>query len=382
MKKIIYYTDTPQLGGAENQLFLLSKFLNKEKFLPILIISNYSHFNKYISKFEKEGIKTYKINVLHKHDPRHFFQLRDIIKKEKPDLIHLQLWNPASNRYAFLASDKTPIITTEHDPFKLSYLKKQIKKRSLKKVAKIITVSEENKKLMTNLYPEIEEKIEIVHNGIDTTLWKNQILRFTEEERDEIKENLFRAKKDTFIILTVAELHERKGQKYLINAIPEVITKYPNVKFVFAGDGKEKENYQKQIKNLNIERNAILIGKQSNIAKIFKSSDLFVLPSLREAFGLVNVEAMLTPLAVIASIKGGIPEIVKDKETGILVQSKSSKALSNAILKLISNPEKRLEMAKNGYLRASKFFDAKIMSEKHEEIYNKTIENAERKIDI
>lgn len=382
MKKILYYTDTPQTGGAENQLLLLAKFLNKEQFEAIIVLSKYTSLDKFAKKCEKEGIKTYRINVLHKHDPRHIFELKKIIKIEKPDLIHLQIWNPVCARYAFMAINptETPIITTEHDPFKISYAKSLIKKRSFKKISTIITVSEENKKLMKKLYPNITKKLQVIKNGIDSTLWRSQLLRFTEDERNKLKEEVFQANKDTLIVLNVAELHERKGQKYLIEAIPKIISQYPNTKFVFAGEGKERENYSKLIQKLKIENHAILLGKMNNISKIYKSSDIFVLPSIREAFGLVNVEAMLTPLPVIGSIAGGIPEVVADKETGILVPSKNTKAIENALLKLIKYPEIRLKMAEQGFVRAIELFDAKKMAEQHEELYLKTLKNAERKV--
>lgn len=381
MKKILFYTDTPQTGGAENQLFLLAKFLNKEKFTPIITLSKHKSLDKLANKFTKEDIKVHRINVVHKHDPRHFSELKRIIKLESPDLIHIQLWNPASARYAFWAinEEKTPIITTEHDPFKLSYIKTLIKKNSFQKISKIITVSEENRKLMQKIYPRINKKITVIHNGIDTTLWRSQLLRFGEEERNDIKEKIFKAPKNALIVLCVAELHERKGQKYLINAIPNIIKKYPNVFFVFAGEGKNRENLEKLIKKLQIESHTVLLGKMQSIYKIYKSSDIFVLPSLREAFGLVNVEAMLTPLPIIGTIAGGIPEIIIDKETGILVPSKNSKSIENALLKLIKYPEIRNKMAEKGFIRAIEHFDAKKMASLHEELYLKTIKNAERK---
>ncbi|MDX9971254.1 MAG: glycosyltransferase family 4 protein [Candidatus Gracilibacteria bacterium] len=379
MKKILFYTDTPQTGGAENQLYLLVKFLNKELFTPIVVLSAYKTLDKIASKIENEGIKVIRQKVIHKHDLRHYTNLRKIIKTEKPDLIHIQLWNPVAGRMAFSAIKDIPIITTEHDPFKVSALKRIIKKRSFNKISKIITVSNENKLLMQKLYPRISKKLRVIHNGIDTTLWRSQLLRFMEEERNEIKEQLFKAKKDTLIVLCVAELHERKGQKYLINAIPEITKRYPNVKFVFAGEGKDRENLEKLIKQLHLENHTILLGKMPNIYKVYKSSDIFVLPSLREAFGLVNVEAMLTPLPVIGTIAGGIPEIIVDKETGILVPSQNVKALENALIKLIKYPEIRNKMAGKGFLRAIEFFDAKTMAKAHEELYLKTIKNAERK---
>ncbi len=379
MKKILFYTDTPQTGGAENQLYLLLKFLNKELFLPIVVLSSYKSLDKIASKIENEGIKVIRQKVIHKHDLRHYTNLKKIIKSEKPDLIHIQLWNPVAGRMAFSAIKDIPIITTEHDPFKVSPIKRIFKTRSFKKISKIITVSNENKLLMKKLYPQISKKLRVIHNGIDTTLWRSQLLRFTEEERNEIKIELFKAKPDTLIVLCVAELHERKGQAYLINAIPEIVKRFPNLKFVFAGEGNNRENLEKLIKKLRVENHTILLGKMPNIYKIYKSSDIFVLPSLREAFGLVNVEAMLTPLPVIGTIAGGIPEIIVDKETGILVPSKNSKAIENALLKLIKYPEIRNKMAEKGFLRAIEYFDAKKMATLHEELYLKTIKNAERK---
>ena len=186
----------------------------------------------------------------------------------------------------------------------------------------------------------------------------------------QIKEETFRAKEDTLIITCIAELHLRKGQKYLIKAIPEIISKYPNVKFVFVGKGKEMHNYQALIDKLHIKKNAILIGQKNNIPQILKSSDIFILPSIREAFGLVNIEAMMTKLPVIATKVGGIPEIVKNYETGIQVDPKNTEQLTKATLILIESPQIRREMAEKGFQRVLNNFDAKIMAEKYEKIYD------------
>ena len=105
-------------------------------------------------------------------------------------------------------------------------------------------------------------------------------------------------KENTLIIATIAELHERKGLKYLISAIPEVTEKYPNVKLVIIGEGSERKNLENLIKKLKIENHVILLGRKKEIPKLLKSSNIFVLPSRREAFGLVNLEAMFIPLPV------------------------------------------------------------------------------------
>lgn len=371
MKKILFYTDTPQIGGAELQMYLLAKFLNKEHFEPIIVCSNFRQLDKWCAKFEKEEIKVIRLDVKHKHDPRHYFKLKKIIKEENIDILHAHVWNPASCRYGFLAANsrKTPIITTEHDPFPLSYFKNIFKKAALKKTKKIITVSKNNKKILGYLYPEQRSKISVIENGIDIDWWHSQSLRFTNEEEKTIKEELFWAKADTFIISTIAELHERKGIEYLIGAIPSIIEKYPNTKLVLTGDGPNKDNLEKLMKKLNLEQHITFLGKQKDIAKILRSSDLFVLPSKREAFGLVNAEAMISKLAVVATKVGGIPEIVKDGETGILVESENSIALSKAIVELIESPEKREKMGEAGQKRILEHFGAQQMAERYEKEY-------------
>lgn len=379
MINILLYTDTPQTGGAELQMFLLAKFLDKKLYTPILACSNYPALDRWCENFIKEGIKVIRMNVKHKHDPRHHFQLKQIIKNEKIDLAHLHLWNPASCRYAFGAASscKIPVITTEHDPFELSFLKDILKKQDLKHVSKIITVSENNRKILQKLYPEHKNKISVIHNGIDTTWWQSQLLRFTDEDRRRIKKELFQANENTLIIISIAELHERKGLKYLIEAIPEVAKKFPNIKLVIVGEGPERKNLEKSIKYLtennrqkiDLKNHIILTGCQKEISKLLKSSDIFVLPSRREAFGLVVLEAMVTGLPVIASKTGGIPEIIGNEKNGLLVEPENSKKLAKALMDLIAHPDKREKLSKAGSKTVRKKFPARKMAEEYEKIY-------------
>lgn len=372
MKNILLYTDTPQIGGAELQIFLLAKFLDKTKFTPILAVSNYPSLNRWCENFEKEGIQVIRLKVKHKHDPAHYFQLRKIIKEKKIDILHLHIWNPASCRYGFAAgkSTHTPIITTEHDPFKLEKLKTIIKKWSLNLTRTVVAVSAENAKLIKQLYPEFKSKVEVIKNGIDKVWWQSQLLRFTELDRRSIKESLFQAKEDTLVIISIAELHERKGLKYLVEAMKEVAEKFPNTKLVIVGEGGERNNLEDQIKNLKLEENVILVGRQKEIPQLLSSSDIFALPSQREAFGFVNLEAMITALPIVATKVGGIPEVVEDGKTGILVNPAAPHELAKALLKLIESTDLRTKIAQAGFERVIKFFDAKIMAEQYEKLYS------------
>ncbi len=371
MKNILLYTDTPQVGGAEVQMFLLAKFLNKELFTPILACSNYPGLDKWCGNFEKEGIKVIRINVKHKHDPRHYVTLKKIIKDEKINLLHAHIWNPASGRYAYPAanSENIPMITTEHDPFKLSPLKDFFKKRSLENVAKIVAVSKNNQKTLQKLYPKFAKKIIAIHNGIDITWWQSQFLRFNLEDYNEIKQKTFLANKDTLIIITIAELHERKGLKYLIRALPLVVKKFPNIKLVIVGEGPERKNLEALISNLDMENHVLLLGRKKEIPLLLKASNIFVLPSIREAFGIVILEAMVTSLPVIATKTGGIPEIIEHNKTGVLVEPENERALAEALKILVANPDKRILLSEEGKKSVVQNFSAQKMAEQYEKVY-------------
>jgi glycosyltransferase involved in cell wall biosynthesis len=159
----------------------------------------------------------------------------------------------------------------------------------------------------------------------------------------------------------------------LIDGYAKIAKKFPNSKLVIVGDGNEHKNLERQIKDLEIEQQAILIGRQKEIPKILKCSDIFVLPSRREAFGYVLLEAMVTHLPIIASQIGGIPEVVEDRKTGILFEPEDTESLSKAITSLLKDIQKRKQMGEAGHTRATQKFSAKVMAENYEKLYEKIL---------
>ncbi|MBT3705195.1 glycosyltransferase family 4 protein [Candidatus Peregrinibacteria bacterium] len=379
-KNILLFTDTPLKGGAELQMYLLAKFLDREKFNPIVCCGPSPTLDNWVANLENEDIRVIRLEIKHKNDPSQLKQLKSIIKEEKIDLLHIHVWNPASGRFALLAGKrtKTPIITTEHDPFKLNPIKNTIKKSLLKHVSKIITVSKQNQTLLQDLYPDQKHKISVIHNGIDTTWWKSQIISFGAKDRTNIRKELFESDTKTLVGLTVAELHPRKGLHFLLRAIQNLLTQLPatksqNIRFAIAGEGPQREALQKLIEKRNLQNHVILLGRRKNIPQLMKSADFFVLPSTREAFGLVNLEAMISNLPIIATKAGGIPEIIENNKTGLLVPTENEKLLAQAIKKLISSKPLRDRLAKNAKKTVEKTFDAHQMAKKYERIYTSVL---------
>jgi len=368
MKKILFYTDTPLLGGAENQMMLLAKFLPADKYSVTLACACNKSLNQWCRQFMELGVQVQRLKVLHKHDPRHYFYLRKLLPHF--DLVHAHVWNPASCRFAMLAADKTPLVITEHDPFLLTGIKGWLKKKLVKNVKAIITASTAAKKLVLEQDASLEPLIHVIYNGIDIEEFKNQCV--LENENEYKLANLARSLNDK-IILCAAELHERKGQKFLIEAMKKIIAEFPNAILALAGEGSRRKFYEKLA--LPIKNNVVFLGRRKDIAKLMTVSDVFVLPSVREAFGLVILEAAVAGVPTVATRVGGIPEIIEDLKTGLLVDSQNPDHLAEAVIKILKNPAPSALLAKAAKERVKKRFNAREMALKTAEIYEKVIAN-------
>lgn len=373
MKKIFFYTDTPIFGGAERQMLLLAQNLNKGKYVPSLICSKYESLQPMVDAWKTSGFEVHQLNVMHKHDPRHYFQMRTFLRNKKPDLLHIHLWNPGSCRYAFLASpEDLPIITTEHDPFPLKGMKKMLKVKYLEKTSETITVSESNRQLMISEYPEFENDITTVHNGIDLDNFEKSILHLTSQEKNKIRHHILKADQKDRVVLCIAALHPRKGLNYLLEAMPDVLEKFPNVKLAIVGEGPQKKELQKIISRLKIDHHVMLLGHQEDIYKLLKCVEIFVLPSITEAFGLVLLEAMAAQLPILSTQTGGIPEIVQHMKSGLLVKPGNVQELTDGLNELLRNNALSQKIAFVGHHRV-KEFSAQSMAERTAAVYDKVL---------
>lgn len=340
-------------------MFLLAKHLNKQEVKISLAYGRYSGLSKMHDEFEKVCENVFVLNTLHKHDPRHYTELRRLLTAHHFDLIHLHLWNPGSCRYAFYAAynSKVPIIATEHDPFELSGFKRLIKNRCLAKTERTIVVSMDNFKLLNEFYNFPEKRLEVVHNGIE-------IDSFVDNHD---KAELPVQNGDT-IITCIAELHHRKGHRYLLEAFKKLQVHMPRLQLILVGTGPA----ELELKELASQTpNVHFLGWRNDIAQILKASDLFVLPSLREAFGLSVIEAMASGVLAIAANNGGTVDIIKDGVTGYLVPPASSEAIAEKIVIALKNPAQKKDIEREALHSVKKNFTAEKMAHSTLVVYEK-----------
>jgi len=296
---------------------------------------------------------------MHKHDPRHYLALKKLLSTEKFDLIHIQLWNPGSCRYAFWAAQKAgiPIVTTEHDPFELTGLKGIIRQRTLNKTDQIIAISMDNFGQLSEYGEYVKNRLNIINNGIELD-------RFLDNQ-DKASLNV---QNGDLVITCIAELHERKGQKYLIEAFKKLQAEMPLLHLFLVGKGPNETYLKTTYKDVT---NLHFLGWREDVPQLLRASDVFVLPSLREAFGLALVEAMASGVAVVATDNGGTKDIVEDGKTGYLLPPANSDRLAEAIRTLLRNPDQKRDMEKAALERVKALFTADEMARKTLFVYQK-----------
>lgn len=207
-----------------------------------------------------------------------------------------------------------------------------------------------------------------IYNGVDIeSLRKRKVDR--RQKRQEIG-----VENDCFLIVTAGRLVPVKGYTYLVASLARVIAEIPNTRLIFLGDGELSGELSGQVKILGLEKHVFFLGMRNDVPEIISCSDLFVLPSINEGFGVVLLEAMATNCPVVATNVGGVPGVVLDGETGILVPPRDPVQLARGIIRLLKDRSLALQMAECGYQRLKACFDIRETVSKTEHLYKELLE--------
>ena len=165
-------------------------------------------------------------------------------------------------------------------------------------------------------------------------------------------------------IICVGRLEEIKGQRYLIEAMPAIVKQLPDAKLIFIGRGSEEKNLKQLSADLQMDKNIVFMGFNNNPYPYLSNSDVAIIPSLFEAFGLVYIEAFALKAPIVAFDIAAGNEIIEKNKTGLLVPSKDVQQLAEKILYLLQNPGKAKEIGDAAYqLYLNHFTTARMVTE-------------------
>jgi glycosyltransferase involved in cell wall biosynthesis len=171
-----------------------------------------------------------------------------------------------------------------------------------------------------------------------------------------------------FVIGSVGRLTKQKGYKFLIQAVPVVLNRFPNITFILIGEGEMHSQLEKLTRQLGVHERVVFIGKVEDVRPYLQRMDLFVLPSLWEGFPTVIMESMASGVPVIATDIPGTSELIKDHVNGWLVSSEDGEALVEVIIDAIMNPMKRMEFATEARSRIAQF-SVNLISREYEKLF-------------
>jgi len=306
-----------------------------------------------------------------------FIALRKLIKETNPDIIHAH-WILPQGMIAYLnykiSRKKTEYVVTTWGADMFVFKKSNISSKFLRWIyGKILNNSLKSTTVNSAFEDEMKsiceskDKVIYIPNGVDTEL-------FNPDKKDTGIKKKFSI--DGQFILFVGRLTEKKGVHFLLEAMPEVVKKFPKVKLVIIGTGELESSLGEEIKRLNLKNNVILTGAIQNklLPSFYATSDIFVAPSIttsqgdREGFPTVFGEAMASSTPIITTNIDGIKEIIEIGKNGYVVDQKSSKELSERIIYLIQHKDKLNAIKKSSRNIAIHKYDWKVVGKQYEEV--------------
>jgi glycosyltransferase involved in cell wall biosynthesis len=163
------------------------------------------------------------------------------------------------------------------------------------------------------------------------------------------------------VVGNVAALVRHKGHRHLIGAAAIVLRDIPDARFLIAGEGELRPILERQIREQRLEKHVFLAGFRPDILSLHKGFDIFVMSSVTEGLGTSLLDAMACAKPVVATAAGGIPEVVVDGETGLLVPPRDDRALAAAVVRLLRDEALRARMGAAGLARVRNHFSAERM---------------------
>jgi glycosyltransferase involved in cell wall biosynthesis len=277
--------------------------------------------------------------------------LIQIIRQVKPDIVHAHSSKAgALSRLARFFQPRIPVIYTPHGYAFAGYFSRELERRAYRVLeralaplaTRVLCVCEAEARLARTIGPG--GRVRVVHNGIEPPSNHHLDVRMA---------NLLRAGPT---ICALTQLRPGKGIETLIDATPSMLECHPRLQVAIWGEGSELDELRARAARAGVAHAVQFLGSSDAPLSVLRAAEIFVHPSMAEAFPYVILEAMSVATPTVASDVGGIAEALVDGETGVLLARGDSHALASAVSDLLANPERRASMGLAAQRRVERLF--------------------------
>lgn len=360
---------TFNVGGAEKQLLELASNLDSSRFEVKVIAFRDGPLRK---EFEERGVSTEVVPKKWKIDPFLIPRLRKKIKQGNHDIVHTYMFTANTwgriSAMRLLTKGAPHLIAAERS---VDNWKKPIHwmfDRALSKKSECIIANANNvRRFLIEEGKLPSNKIRVIHNGVDLS-------KFTalgdRRNRPHPPADL--------TILCVGRLDPVKGQDVLLDAVADLSTGLPDARIILVGgavyavEKKYKSLLEEKLIRLGLTGRVTMTGFHSDTRPFLRDADVMVLPSRREGFPNVVIEAMAAGVPVVATAVGGIPDIIDHEVSGLIVPPDDKTALSDALRRSLTDHQLRTTLIAEGFLRANEF-PIESMVRQHEVLYEEVL---------
>lgn len=352
--KIMQVIPAFRLAGAEVMCENLCIAL-KNAGETVIAVSLYSEKTAITDRLEKAGVRIEYLDKKLGFDPSIIFKLVRLFKREKPDVVHTHIY---ASKYGLIAAVLAGIEKKVHTVHTVAQkeqgnLGKKVNSFMYKHFDVVpVALSQEVRKSISDVYGLCEDSVPTIFNGIDLS----KCLTKTNYKVNKI-----------FEILHIGRFMQVKNHEILIRAFADFVKRHPSSKLQLLGEGELFTRMQDLAQTLGVADKVDFLGLQSNVYPYLHDADVFCLPSEYEGVPMTLIEAMGTSLPIIAGNVGGIPDMLANGESALLIEPKINE-IEEAMETLYSSEELRAKLGQAA-CRRSEVFSSEAMAKSYMKVY-------------
>ena len=225
-------------------------------------------------------------------------------------------------------------------------------------------VSSQNLDALSKTFKSKPGEIKILYNGADTD---SPLAGISASERDGIRKSVrseLGLPENTQILLTTGRLSKQKGYFELVEALPKILARHTDVRFLWAGTGEEELRLKQHVEKAGMRNYVTFLGYRSDVSRLLVASDLFIFPTLAEGGCSSSIrEAMVHSLPIVSTLVGGIPEVIDNRHHGLLVRPGDPDKLVEAVHWALEHPGEMRDMAAKAKARIQDFSADRMIAE-------------------
>src|SRR6266576_1044520 len=372
-RKVFYLVDSLNVGGTEVQAVELAIRLNPERYNVTLgclrargpLLERLQGSSVSVREFYPKG------GFDSVHGIYQMFRLAMFLRRGRFQIVHTHdLYANVLGIPAAAIARVPVIISSQRDLGHLDLYKsgRRVWLRRLQKLSTaVLTNANAVREAVLAEDHFAPEKVRVIHNGVDLESFS---------QRSSGRAWLLPGADQEKWIVLVGNMHgDVKGHAVLIAAAETVVREFPDVRFLFAGDGQRRKEFEEQVARIGLAKNFSFLGRRNDVPRILSCCDIGVLPSQVEGLPNAVLEYLAAGLPTVASRVGGNVEIIHDGKTGLLVLPDEPSALAVALVRLLRDPGFAAELGKNGRSFVSAEFSFERMIEKTDQMYTELLQS-------